>query len=552
MTIERAYAILGVNSYCSDEELKRRYRLLARKYHPDLLQGTDKNLQKANEKMQEINEAYEFIQKQRKRSNRFDLEAYKRMAISQLEIYYYAKGNVIGKDFNARNNEIRIIIDQFANLMLFCTTKDSVDNYFQRAKSDIRRIFEGLKRKIYLDYAIDDSVVKELLNYECNLWQFNCQLTEIMHKYSPRFKFEKELEYVVVEYKLRSGYIGVKNRIQQLIQQCSEQARELNYLYSDKLIEKLKKDIEYAFECYFKIEGRLRKVKEFLDLRSDSKEINELRAFYDAVNSRFVNGEDIDSVELDLGRLELLIKKQLVNEKMQERDNYLRDVTNEMTAKYMGLISNCENIANIEFMQKKSLLYGKVLEYIKLLRDGTMPMELVDVLRKISFTDDNNDLKQTNVLDNFKEGSRGIYVLNRKLDLIFEPVIGEIVKMADDHVILRGVSFLLKSGTMRIEKDDFLDSYIPLEQFMRDSEFGIVSSRRRDDVILYHNQFVSLVYDPLSEEFKIKGFSNRADYHPVGMDYESVVQKYRIPDEVFKALQKLIRVKNNVAKKNVP
>ena len=87
---------------------------------------------------------------------------------------------------------------------------------------------------------------------------------------------------------------------------------------------------------------------------------------------------------------------------------------------------------------------------------------------------------------------------------------------------------------------------------MRDSEFGIVSSRRRDEVILYHNQFISLVYDPLSEEFKIKGFSNRTDYHPVGMDYESVVQKYRIPDEVFKALQKLIRVKNNVAKKNVP
>ena len=59
------YSILGVSSSASDEEIKSAYRALARKYHPDNY-GDDNPLKDlANEKMQEINEAYDRIQKTR-------------------------------------------------------------------------------------------------------------------------------------------------------------------------------------------------------------------------------------------------------------------------------------------------------------------------------------------------------------------------------------------------------------------------------------------------------------------------------------------------------
>ncbi len=59
------YQILGISPDATDEEVKNAYRTLARKYHPDNY-GDDNPLKDlANEKMQEVNAAYDEIQRQR-------------------------------------------------------------------------------------------------------------------------------------------------------------------------------------------------------------------------------------------------------------------------------------------------------------------------------------------------------------------------------------------------------------------------------------------------------------------------------------------------------
>ena len=58
------YSVLGVSQNASDQEIKKAYRELARKYHPDnYVNNPLADL--AEEKMKEVNEAYEAIQKQR-------------------------------------------------------------------------------------------------------------------------------------------------------------------------------------------------------------------------------------------------------------------------------------------------------------------------------------------------------------------------------------------------------------------------------------------------------------------------------------------------------
>ncbi len=57
MIIDDPYKVLGVSPDASDEEIKRAYRKLAKKYHPDLNPGDAE----AAKKMQEVNAAYEQI-----------------------------------------------------------------------------------------------------------------------------------------------------------------------------------------------------------------------------------------------------------------------------------------------------------------------------------------------------------------------------------------------------------------------------------------------------------------------------------------------------------
>ena len=62
------YKVLGVSRDASDEEVKKAYLALARKYHPDKYTDTDL-ADLAAEKMKEVNAAYDAIQQMRARGD---------------------------------------------------------------------------------------------------------------------------------------------------------------------------------------------------------------------------------------------------------------------------------------------------------------------------------------------------------------------------------------------------------------------------------------------------------------------------------------------------
>jgi DnaJ like chaperone protein len=68
MSVDKAYETLEMPKDATDNELKKQYRKLVKKYHPDVVtgQGAEQSIiDEATNKLQEINEAYELIKKDR-------------------------------------------------------------------------------------------------------------------------------------------------------------------------------------------------------------------------------------------------------------------------------------------------------------------------------------------------------------------------------------------------------------------------------------------------------------------------------------------------------
>lgn len=183
------YSILGVNTTASEEEIKKAYRKLAIKYHPDKNEGS----KEAEEKFKQISEAYAILGEESKRRE-YDTQ---------------------------RKNQSSFSFDDFVNNFGANQFKEKGNGFNYRGRTQTRTMPSSEYLDININYkttlaealsgiAIDLSFNRKRLNYSRNSTAFTREDEE------KEIKIQLNLKKVYLQIKKEEGVYRAKVRVARL------------------------------------------------------------------------------------------------------------------------------------------------------------------------------------------------------------------------------------------------------------------------------------------------------------------------------------------------
>jgi curved DNA-binding protein CbpA len=258
MTYEKALNILGLSSGFSDEELKKAYRKLAMKYHPDRNPGN----KDSEDKFKEVGAAYEFLKIGKNKLNYFSgsndirFMIYKIQVISEMHSYldglYKLVNHELSDAIKEYSKEIGDLIKKYEPILQNCLYMKQLEDSYGEFKD-----FVKLKLKIISDAFLEKNPyfksINIKFNYNLSAYRFVLYLDGIKKELLDKLK--KEIRKIVVDkYSLYAGYEMAKEEIDLCINECVDNI--ISVSSKDIALESLNNKIESIFQRAFEYSSR--------------------------------------------------------------------------------------------------------------------------------------------------------------------------------------------------------------------------------------------------------------------------------------------------------
>lgn len=171
---ENYYDILEINKNASQEIIEKVYKILVKKYHPDLKENSQKL--EFEEKLKKINEAYEILSNPESRK-KYDLN----LKSNEISIDDY--NNLFNENINLKN-EINYLKNNFLNL----------ENNMKNNYNKINNNFKNSKTNQYNNHKnINENDINQKINNAVNRAYYDAYIQELKNR-GYKIKYKKTMK----------------------------------------------------------------------------------------------------------------------------------------------------------------------------------------------------------------------------------------------------------------------------------------------------------------------------------------------------------------------
>ena len=485
MDFQKAIHILNLNPNFTEEELKKAYIKLTKKYHPDKWEGTDKYYDNLR-KQQELNEVREYLREYLKHKVTNANNSKKGFSIND---YATEKLNSLKKRIEddgtfSSDEEFKILLKKIDEeiysfetdaISSYTTAKEGVDSLYAKCMKKIRTELEKYVTSFYQKNYIDESEVKEKVNYDCNLQEFYEQLLKTKEKYGKEIIIKKKLEEETLKYKDYDGYKDIEKLIEVCIKNTFITIKNNGFNYTQKDIDNMHQEILECYQMYHNLKQKIFKLEEVISTIDDKK----IKINYSKLVLDFYEGTSLSDIEKRIVEIEKEIEK-YKKEKQQkivfeQNKQEIENIYKSLIDRYSNALKQC----NINTNYDDIIYFNDIIkELLTLFRKGYQEFEELDYFKLfnlISFSNKENDCM---IIDSIKSDRNS----QSKNSLIY-------IKKYEDYYGQRNSFYIVdtekmdigrvrceKSGNVpkvqyygHISRDELEEQYISLEEFLNKS-----------------------------------------------------------------------------------
>lgn len=406
----KSLEVLELEENFTEDELKKAYRKACKKWHPDnYANESPSKIKYANDKMAEINAAYEFLIRHKvavsygsnKRNNsknqssnynrRGELLGYIVKKYGELRAYLNLTLTVDMPECikNAYIKLEKIINEACLEIPDLYSegNKSNIDNWYSKY---IGKIVDAYS-KLAEDYCQEFNIpIEEANNLHKNLRlkDFYQQLENIRKKHYDKGKaiFERQLADEKWKYQGYEGYKNIERQINAYINKAKTDAAAQKYKNTAEIFEKMDRHILKMFEKYHHLKMNINQ------LNIEVKDINDkqIQELYKDLKIKVLNGESLSYLEINYNELIELIKEYHRKQEFTKNESAVKDLYTRVITKFNQVLLSLNISSDMDKIEKVYDSLGKILTIFKEYNLGYISYDVLLKLADINFEDNIN------------------------------------------------------------------------------------------------------------------------------------------------------------------